>query len=57
MSMEEKMKELEDKLEEVDEKQYSEKKDPSDILKRIENNIVFKARKAHELDQEFVDNQ
>ena len=57
MSMEEKMKELEDKLEEVDEKQYSEKKDLSDVLKRIENNVAFKAKKAHELDQEFMDNQ
>ena len=50
------MKEFEDKLEEVDKKQYK-KKDLSDVLKRIESNVALKAKKAHYLDNEFIDNQ
>ena len=55
--MEAKMQELEDKMEEVDEKQYNEKKDLFDVLRRIESNVANKARQAHELDQDFIDNQ
>ena len=54
ISMDAKMQELENKMEKVDEKQYNEKKDLHALLKKIPNN---KARQAHEIDREFLDNQ
>ena len=51
------MQELEGKLKEVEEKQYNKKKDLRDVLKRIENNVANKVKQAHELDQDFIDNQ
>ena len=57
ISMEEYWKELEDKAEVVDKRMFKEKKDLSDVLKRIRDNTAVKAREAHRLDQEFVDEQ
>ena len=51
------MQELEDKMEEVDEKQYNKKKDLCDVFRRIESNNANKVRQAYELDWDFVDNQ
>ena len=55
--MEEYWKGLEDKLEVVDKKKVKEKKDLSDILQRIRESSAVKAKEAHRLDQEFVEDQ
>ena len=57
VSMEEYWKELEDKPEVVDKRKVKEKKDLSDILQRIRTNTAVKAREAHRLDEEFVDDK
>ena len=57
LSMEEYWKGLEDTPEVVDEKKVKEKKDLSDVLQRIRETTAVKAREAHRLDQEFIDDQ
>ena len=44
-------------MEDMDEKQYDEKKDIRAVLKHIENNVANKARQAPEIDRNFQDDQ
>ena len=57
VSMEEYWKGLEDKTEVVDKTNTREKRDIGDVLERIRESIAIKAREAHRLDKEYVDDK
>ena len=51
------MRMLEDRLNSMDENSLKEKKDLQAVLKRIGDNVANKAKKAHDLDRSFYNDQ